>query len=123
MHIRDHLSLSDIARRTGLSCNTVKKWVKAPIEVEPRYRRGAIEGKLSAFEQTLVYEGGYSRLTDFIRAWRQKQGQSVQAKAFVPLLFEWGEPNLKCLALARVAVSAASCSLCWLFRFLAAARR
>jgi hypothetical protein len=37
-----------------LSRNTVKKWVKAPIEEEPRYRRGAIEGKLSAFEQTLV---------------------------------------------------------------------
>jgi transposase len=30
-------------------------------------------------------------LTDFIRAWRQKQGQAVKAKAFVPLLFEWAE--------------------------------
>jgi DNA-binding transcriptional regulator LsrR (DeoR family) len=30
MHFRDPLSLSDIAKRTGLSCNTLEKWVKAP---------------------------------------------------------------------------------------------
>jgi transposase len=119
MHFRDHFSLSDIARRTGLSRNTVKKWVKAPIEGEPRYRREVAVGKLSAFEEALVqmlradgrrarherrtakalhtelkalgYEGGYSRLTDFIRAWRQRQGQEAATKAFVPLAFEWGE--------------------------------
>jgi len=119
MHFRDHLSFSDIARRTGLSRNTVKKWVKAPVEVEPRYRRDAVPGKLSAYEEALVqmlqadarrqkrerrtaralhtelkaqgYEGGYSRLTDFIRAWRQGEGQAAATKAFVPLAFEWGE--------------------------------
>lgn len=119
MYFRDHLSLSDIARRTGLSRNTVKKWVKSPVEIEPRYRREAVAGKLSAFEEALVqmlradarrakherrtaralhtelkglgYEGGYSRLTDFIRAWRQGEGQAAATKAFVPLAFEWGE--------------------------------
>ncbi len=119
MHFRDHLSFSDIARRTGLSRNTVKKWVKAPVEVEPRYRREAVAGKLNAYEEALVqmlqadsrrqkrerrtaralhtelkalgYEGGYSRLTDFIRAWRQGEGQGATTKAFVPLAFEWGE--------------------------------
>jgi transposase-like protein len=35
MHFRDPLSLSDIARRTGLSCNTLEKWVKAPAEATP----------------------------------------------------------------------------------------
>jgi len=41
MHFRDHLAFSDIAKRTGLSRNTVKKWVKAPAEVTPQYRREA----------------------------------------------------------------------------------
>ena len=119
MHFRDRLSFSDIARRTGLSRNTVKKWVKAPAEVEPRYRRKAVAGKLSAFEEALVqmlradarrakherrtaralhtelkalgYEGGYSRLTDFIRAWREGEGQAVNVTAYVPLNFELGE--------------------------------
>jgi transposase len=119
MHFRDHLSFSDIARRTGLSRNTVKKWVKAPADVEPRYRREAMAGKLSAFHDALVqmlradarrarherrtaralhaeiraqgYQGGYSRLTDFIRAWRQGEGQGAATKAFVPLAFELGE--------------------------------
>ena len=30
MHYRDGLSRSEIARRTGLSRNTVKKWLTAP---------------------------------------------------------------------------------------------
>jgi transposase len=119
MFIRDGISLSEIARRTGLSRNTVKKWVKAPPEVEPRYRRRGVSGKLNAFEQALEhmlevdarrpkrdrrtakalhvelkalgYEGGYSRLTDFIRGWRQAKGQTLAGKAFVPLAFELGE--------------------------------
>ncbi|MGJ2408963.1 helix-turn-helix domain-containing protein, partial [Salmonella enterica subsp. enterica serovar Paratyphi A] len=39
MRLRDQLSLSEIARRTGLSRNTVKKWVKAPGDVAPKYER------------------------------------------------------------------------------------
>ncbi len=35
------------------------------------------------------YDGGYSRLTDFIRAWRQ--GEGSRRRAFVPLAFELGE--------------------------------
>jgi len=55
LHFRDRISLSEIARRTGLSRNTVKKWVKTPTEVEPRYRRRAVSGKLSAFTQALEH--------------------------------------------------------------------
>ena len=35
--------------------------------------------------------GGSSRLTDFIRHWREKQGKLISARAFVPLVFELGE--------------------------------
>ncbi|MGB3071298.1 MULTISPECIES: IS21 family transposase [Comamonadaceae] len=119
MHFRDHFSFSEIARRTGLSRNTVKRWVKAPVGVQPRYRREAVGGKLTAFhsvlEQALTadarrpkherrtaralyaqikedgYDGGYSRVTDFVRAWRQGEGQAANVKAYVPLSFELGE--------------------------------
>ena len=119
MHYRDHFSYSDIARRTGLSRNTVRKWLKVPVKVEPKYRRGERPTKLAAYHEALElalkadahrpkherrtakalyaqikaagYEGGYSRVTDFIRAWRAGAGQSVASTAFVPLSFELGE--------------------------------
>jgi len=46
---------------------------------------------LHAELKTQGYRGGYSRLTDFIRAWRQGEGQGAAIKAFVPLAFELGE--------------------------------
>jgi transposase len=119
MYYRDRRSRSEIARRTGLSRNTVKKWLRAGESVEPRYRRGSKPGKLSAFEERLVkaleadagraqrdrrtakalyaelkaqgYSGGYTVLTDFIRAWRQRVSANVSTRAFVPLKFELGE--------------------------------
>jgi transposase len=118
MKLRDQLSNSEIARRTGLSRNTVKKWLQAAGDQAPKYQRGSGPTKLRPFEATLVpaleadarrpkharrtaralfaqlqalgYRGGYSRLTDFIRAWRGAQAQTA-AKAFVPLSFEFGE--------------------------------
>ena len=42
MKLRDGLSYSEIARRTGLSRNTVKKWLKAGSGVEPQYKREPI---------------------------------------------------------------------------------
>lgn len=36
MRLRDQLSLSEIAKRTGLSRNTVKKWLRAPSDVVPK---------------------------------------------------------------------------------------
>jgi transposase len=119
MYYRDRLSRSEIARRTGLSRTTVKKWLRAGESVEPRYRRGSKPGKLSAFQEGLVkaveadagrakrdrrtakalfaelkaqgYSGGYTVLTDFIRAWRQRTSANVSTRAFVPLKFELGE--------------------------------
>lgn len=41
--------------------------------------------------QSQGYGGGYSRVTDFIRAWRENEGRAVLTQAFVPLTFELGE--------------------------------
>jgi transposase len=54
MFYREHLSISEIQRRTSLSRNTVKKWLQEPEGAEPRYRRGKAVGKLTAFEPTLL---------------------------------------------------------------------
>ena len=54
MHMRDKLSISEIAKRTGLSRNTVKKWLRAPGDVEPTYRRKPDQTKLKPFESFLV---------------------------------------------------------------------
>jgi transposase len=84
---------------------------------EPVYARVSAPGKLAAYAQELEhalkadamrlkrdrrtaralwtqiqasgYTGGYSRVTDFIRAWRADTGKL--GKAFVPLKFELGE--------------------------------
>jgi transposase len=118
MRLRKKLSISEIARTTGLSRPTVRKWLAQPADVEPRYQRVSAETKLSAFKgmlsqalktdshrpkharrtgkdlykqaQAQGYRGGYSRVTDFIRAWRQEEARDP-AKAFVPLSFELGE--------------------------------
>lgn len=119
MYFRDNLSINEIARRTSLSRNTVKKWIKMPNGTEPMYRRNAMPTKLTPFEeqlnQALVtdsyrpkrdrrtalklldelqkagYDGGYTQLTDYIRAWRKAGASDAGKHAFVPLKFHWGE--------------------------------
>ncbi len=100
MHVREKLSERAIAKRTGLSRNTVHKWLKTPDKVQPpKYARdkgfSKLEGFTDELEQALkadalrpkqdrrsaralfvqikanAYAGGYTRVTDFIRAWRQ----------------------------------------------------
>mgnify|MGYP003853004249 CR=1 FL=1 len=118
LYSRDKKSLHEIAKTTGLSRNTIRKWVRGTDEVDkPTYRRKETANKLTAFHQALElalkadslrtkqnrrtakalfvqikadgYAGGYSRVTDFIRAWRDTAGKAP--KAFVPLAFEPGE--------------------------------
>ena len=118
MYLRDKLSLHEIAKRTGLSRNTLRRWLRTPEEVQvPVYSRPQALGKLGAFtgelEQALQadghrskqnrrtakalfaqiqaagYAGGYSAVTDFTRAWRGSAGKAPHA--FVPLSFELGE--------------------------------
>jgi len=54
MFYRDSLSRSEIARRTGLSRTTVKKWLKVPVGTEPKYCRASKSGKLGSFKETLI---------------------------------------------------------------------
>jgi transposase len=118
MHLRDKLSLHEIAKRTGLSRNTIRSWLRTSQgAAPPTYRRIKGEVKLSVFhavvEQALKadahrnkqnrrtakalfaqikadgYAGGYSQLTAFIRDWRGKEGKAPHA--FVPLKFDLGE--------------------------------
>ena len=119
MHFRQGKSISEIARLTSLSRNTIKKWLKAPQGAQPKYRRREMPTKLAPFVealdkalkadghrprrerrtaralhvelQALGYEGGYTRLTDYIRAWRDEQGKVGATSAFVPLSFELGD--------------------------------
>ena len=53
LHVRDKLSEREIARMTGLSRNTMSKWLREPVAEAPRYRREARPNKLSAFEASL----------------------------------------------------------------------
>ena len=118
LYFRDKLSLHEITKRTGLSRNTIRKWVRAPKEsAPPTYRRGKVPSKLTMFHAALGaalkadshrtkqnrrtakalfaqikadgYVGGYSQLTALIREWRGREGQALHA--FVPLKFELGE--------------------------------
>jgi transposase len=118
MYFRDKLSLHEITKRTGLSRNTIRKWVREPEEAQPpKYYRGRGPSRLTRFHSVLEqalkadahrakqdrrtakdllaqikaegYVGGYSQLTAFIRAWRGQEGKAPHA--FIPLSFELGE--------------------------------
>ena len=53
MKLRDKLSHSAIAKATGLSRTTVKKWLNACGDKIPKYVRKSVGGKLTAFAETL----------------------------------------------------------------------
>jgi len=119
MHSRGKKSEREISRTTGLSRNTVAKWLHEPVATPPKYRRSTRATKLTPYHEVLKlalkadahrpkrerrtaralyteiktagYEGGYTRVTDFIREWRRAEGQAVSTNAFVPLQFELGE--------------------------------
>ena len=129
MRMRDKLSISEIAKTTRLSRNTIKKWLKEPGDVEPKYRRSSPPGKLTAYMPTLEqclktdshrpkharrngralfkqiqaqgYRGGYSGVTDFIRAYLAHGVHNPQAAvlSFTCVLgeafqFDWSEEGL-----------------------------
>ena len=119
MYLREKKSVREISRLTSLSRNTIDKWLKAPVEDELKYRRSPRVCKVTPFHEQLRqalstdahrpkrdrrsarahhaelqaagYGGGYTRVTDFIRAWRQGEGQASSVTAFVPLSFAFGE--------------------------------
>jgi transposase len=119
MRMRDGLTISEIARRTSLSRNTIKGWLRGPVRSEMKYQRAAAPKKIGPYEATLrealatdarrprrerrtarklfaqlrahAFSGSYARVTEFIRAWRLEQGAVTARSAYVPLSFAWGE--------------------------------
>lgn len=120
-HLREGMPIREIARRTGLSRNTVRKYL-ANNELEPSYPARKTPSKLDDYEETLTnwlfresrrhrkqrrtvkrlyrdlvelgYTGSYDRIAAFARQWRQAQQESkhlASKQAYVPLQFAPGE--------------------------------
>ena len=119
--LREQLSIREIARRTGLSRNTIQKYLAAGV-VEPRYAKRVSPSKLDAFADKLSawlgsesaksrkqrrtmkqmhadlvvlgFTGSYGRVAAFARAWRARRHEAEQTTgrgSFVPLTFAPGE--------------------------------
>jgi hypothetical protein len=115
------MPIREIARRTGLSRNTVRKYL-ASQELEPSYPARKSPSKLDDYEATLTswlyresrrhrkqrrtvkqlyrdlvglgYTGSYDRVAAFARQWRQEQLEArfqASKQAYVPLQFAPGE--------------------------------
>ena len=120
-HLRDGMAIREIARRTGLSRNTIRKYLSTGI-VEPKYPERHSPSKLDRFAPKLAswlkaeanknrkqrrnlrqiytdlvalgYEGSYDRVAAFARGWRQAQREANQTTGrgtFIPLSFAPGE--------------------------------
>ena len=120
-HFRDGMPIREIERRTGLSRNTIRKYLRAGI-IEPKFKALDRPSKLDAFAEKLSiwlraeagkgrkqrrtakqmhadlvvlgYDGSYNRVAAFVRAWkveRQREAQSSGRGTFVPLAFAPGE--------------------------------
>ncbi len=120
-HFREERSIRDISRVTGLSRNTVRKYLRLD-GVEPRFKTPDRPSKLDPFADRLSawlkteanksrkqkrtlkqlhadlvclgYDGSYNRVAAFAREWkedRQRELQTSSRGTFVPLAFEPGE--------------------------------
>jgi len=120
-HFRDHLPIREIARRTGLSRNTIRKYLRSET-IDPQFKVPDRPSKLDPFAEHLAawlrremgrsrkqkrtikqfhadlvslgYEGSYNRVAAFARDWREdyrRQQQISGRGTFVPLSFAPGE--------------------------------
>src|SRR3984885_5326121 len=120
-HYRDHFSIREISRRTGLSRNTVRKYLRSD-NVEPKFAVPDRPSKLDAYADKLShmlrqeagksrkqkrtikqlhadlallgYDGSYNRVAAFARDWkaaRQQEQKTTGRGVFVPLAFMAGE--------------------------------
>ena len=120
-HFREHLSIREICRRTGLSRNTIRKYLRSDT-VEPTFKVPDRPSKLDPFADrlsawlkteankprkqkrtvlqlhadlvSLGYGGSYNRVAAFAREWkadRQREMNTTGRGTFVPLTFEPGE--------------------------------
>ena len=121
MHLRQKLSVREIARRTGLSRNTITKHLAADT-IEPKFATPDRPSKLDPFAEKLAgwlkteagksrkqrrtlkqmhadlvklgFTGSYGRVAAFARQWRtdrQREQQTTGRGTFVPLSFRPGE--------------------------------
>lgn len=121
MHLRQKLSVREIARRTGLSRNTITKHLAADT-IEPKFATPDRPSKLDPFAEKLAgwlkteagksrkqrrtlkqmhadlvalgFTGSYNRVAAFARQWRtdrQREQQTTGRGTFVPLSFRPGE--------------------------------
>jgi transposase len=119
--LREQLSIREIARRTGLSRNTIRKYLRAGV-AEPSYPKRISSSKLDAYADKLSgwlkseasksrkqrrtlkqmhadlvvlgFDGSYNRVAAFARAWsahRHEIEQTTGRGTFVPLTFGAGE--------------------------------
>ena len=119
--LRDKMPIREIARRTGLSRNTIKKYLRED-SVEPRFNTPRRPSKLDPYADRLSawllaqtrksrkerrnvklmyedlvklgYDGSYERVAAFARAWRadrHRADQTTGRGTFVPLVFQPGE--------------------------------
>lgn len=120
-HLRDGLSIRELTRRTGLSRNTVRKYLNSGV-VEPKYPARSSPSKLDPYATKLAvwlkaeskkhrkqrrtlrqiyrdlvvlgYSGSYDRVAAFARTWRQAElaaTGSAGRGTFIPLRFAPGE--------------------------------
>ncbi len=119
-HLGEGMPIREIAQRTGLSRNTIRKYLRAGT-VEPKFKVPRRPSKLDAFAEKLSglrieagksrkqkrtarqmhadlvalgYDGSYGRVSAFVRAWkadRQRDAQTSGRGTFVPLVFAPGE--------------------------------
>lgn len=119
-HLREGVSIREIARRTQLSRNTIRKYL-ADGTLEPAYPKRQSPSKLDPFAEVLAswlereagrgrkyrrnlrhlygdlvalgYPGSYDRVCAFARAWRRHQQEAARSSrgTFVPLRFAPGE--------------------------------
>jgi len=119
MHFRDHVPLREIAKRTGLSRNTIRSWLRRPDVTEPKYPKRTTPTKVDGWADLLRawlrsdshrpkrdrrtaramfeairaqgYGGGYGRVCAFVRRWKYEEAEGPKRSAFVPLSFALGE--------------------------------
>ena len=120
-HFREGMPIREIERRTGLSRNTIRKYLRADT-VEPKFKVPDRPSKLDPFAEKLSvwlrietgksrkqrrtakqmhadlvaldYDGSYGRVAAFVRAWkadRRRDAQTSGRGTFVPLVFQPGE--------------------------------
>nr|MDA8251168.1 IS21 family transposase [Rhodospirillales bacterium] len=119
--LRDQLSIRAISRRTGLSRNTIRRYLRSGT-VEPKFKVPERPSKLDPFAEKLShwlkveagksrkqkrtvkqlhadlvalgYEGSYGRVAAFAREWkadRQRAQQTTGRGVFVSLAFQPGD--------------------------------